>query len=36
VALKQSFTYETLANGTEAALPLSPDQVCARLRLRRT
>lgn len=31
VALKQTFTYETLSDGTESALPMSPDQVCARL-----
>lgn len=35
VGLKQRFAFETLADGSDAALPFSPDQVCARLRLRR-
>lgn len=35
VALKQTFTYETLADGTSAALPMSPEQVCARMTFRR-
>lgn len=35
VALKQTFTYETLADGTQAALPMSPEQVCARMSFRR-
>lgn len=32
VGLKQGFEFETLADGSTAALPFSPDQVCARLR----
>jgi hypothetical protein len=35
VALKQTFTYETLADGSQAALPMSPEQVCARMMFRR-
>ena len=35
VGLKQNFEFETLADGTQAALPYSPDQVCARLRFTR-
>jgi hypothetical protein len=36
VALKQNFTYETLADGTQSALPMSPEQVCARMAFRRS
>jgi hypothetical protein len=36
VGLKSDFQFETLRNGTEQALPFSPDQVCARLKLRRS
>jgi hypothetical protein len=32
VGLKQTFEFETLADGSVAALPMSPDQICARLR----
>lgn len=35
VGLKQEFEFETLQDGTISALPYSPDQVCARLSLRR-
>jgi hypothetical protein len=35
VGLKQRFAFETMPDGSESALPYSPDQVCARLRLRR-
>ena len=35
VGLKSNFEFEALRNGTEQALPYSPDQVCARLKLRR-
>lgn len=36
VGLKQEIEYETLPDGTQAALPYSPDMVCARLRFRRS
>jgi hypothetical protein len=36
VGLKSDFEFESLRNGTEQALPFSPDQVCARLKLRRS
>lgn len=35
VGLKQQFAFETRPDGMQSALPYSPDQVCARLRLRR-
>lgn len=35
VGLKQNFEIETLQDGSQAALPYSPDQVCARLRFTR-
>jgi hypothetical protein len=35
VGLKQQFTFETRPDGEHAALPYSPDQVCARLRFSR-
>lgn len=35
VGLRQHFTFETLQDGSPAALPFSPDQVCARLSFRR-
>jgi hypothetical protein len=35
VGLKSGFEFETLADGTVAPLPFSPDHVCARLRFRR-
>ena len=34
VGLKSGFQFETLADGAAAALPYSPDHVCARLRFR--
>jgi hypothetical protein len=34
VGLKSDFEFESLRDGTEQALPYSPDQVCARLKLR--
>jgi hypothetical protein len=36
VGLKRTIEFETRPDGSEEALPYSPDQVCARLRLRRT
>jgi hypothetical protein len=36
VGLKGNFEFETLSDGTVAALPFSPDQVCARLHFRRS
>ncbi len=35
VGLKQNFAFETHEDGSTEALPFSPDQVCARLRLQR-
>lgn len=34
VGLKSGFEFETLADGSVAAFPFSPDHVCARLRFR--
>jgi hypothetical protein len=34
VGLEQNFQVETRADGTDEALPFSPDMVCARLKLR--
>jgi hypothetical protein len=36
VGLKQEIEFEDLADGSHAALPYSPDMVCARLRFRRS
>lgn len=36
VALKQELQFETRPDGVTEALPYSPDQVCARLRFRRS
>lgn len=36
VGMLQSIQFETRADGVESALPYSPDQVCARLRFRRS
>lgn len=36
VGLKQEIEFETLRDGTQAALPYSPDLVCARLSFRRS
>ncbi len=35
VGLKQAIEFETRPDGSSEAIPYSPDQVCARLRLRR-
>jgi hypothetical protein len=36
VGLKQEIEFETLRDGTQSALPYSPDMVCARLSFRRS
>lgn len=36
VGLKQPIEFETLRDGTQSALPYSPDMVCARLTFRRS
>jgi hypothetical protein len=36
VGLKQEIEFETLRDGTQSALPYSPDMVCARLNFRRS
>ncbi|MDX2274161.1 MAG: hypothetical protein NW206_01825 [Hyphomonadaceae bacterium] len=36
VGLKQEIEFETLRDGTQVALPYSPDMVCARLRFSRS
>jgi hypothetical protein len=35
VGLKQEIEFETMPDGSQSALPFSPDQVCARLSFRR-
>src|SRR5262249_37309517 len=34
--LKHEIEFETLADGTQSALPFSPDQICARMHFRRS